>query len=98
MRKSTLGSEGGHVDDPTAVGAPTEGAADIEALLFKRSLKMLKRAAILGNKKALVSKANEGEKKNLAATYSTILLRTVPSAMKGLTAEFGMGSGISPSL
>jgi len=25
-------------------------------------------------------------------------LRTVPSAMKGLTAEFGMGSGISPSL
>lgn len=39
-----------------------------------------------------------GRRKKLAATYSTILLRTVPSAMKGLTAEFGMGSGISLSL
>ena len=37
-------------------------------------------------------------KKNLAATYSSVLLCTVPSAMKGLTSEFGMGSGISPSL
>jgi hypothetical protein len=37
-------------------------------------------------------------KKNLAATYSPTLLRAVPSAIKGLTSEFGMGSGISPSL
>lgn len=35
--------------------------------------------------------------KNLAATYSPTLLCAVPSAMKGLTSEFGMGSGISPS-
>ena len=34
--------------------------------------------------------------KNLATTYSPTLLRVVPSAMKGLTSEFGMG--ISPSL
>lgn len=38
------------------------------------------------------------EKKSLAATYSPTLLRAVPLAMKGLTSEFGMGSGISPSL
>ncbi len=36
--------------------------------------------------------------KSLAATYSSILLSTVPLAMKGLTSEFGMGSGIPPSL
>ena len=36
--------------------------------------------------------------KNLAATYSTILLCTVPSAKRGLTSEFGMGSGVTPSL
>ena len=40
----------------------------------------------------------QGIKKNLAATYSPTLLCAVPSAMKGLTSEFGMGSGISPSL
>src|SRR5271154_1975040 len=39
----------------------------------------------------------EGGKKTLAATYSSILLCIVPSAMKGLTSEFGMGSGITPS-
>ena len=39
-----------------------------------------------------------GRKKNLAATYSPTLLCAVPLAMKGLTSEFGMGSGISPSL
>ena len=39
-----------------------------------------------------------GAKKNLATTYSPILLRIVPSATRGLTAEFGMGSGVSPSL
>jgi hypothetical protein len=37
-------------------------------------------------------------KKNLAATYSPTLLCAVPSAMRGLTSEFGMGSGISLSL
>ena len=36
--------------------------------------------------------------KSLAATYSPTLLCVVPSAMKGLTSEFGMGSGISPTL
>ena len=36
--------------------------------------------------------------KNLAATYSPILLCIVPSAMRGLTSEFGMGSGVSLSL
>ena len=41
---------------------------------------------------------NGEDKKTLAATYSSILLRTVPSAMRGLTSEFGMGSGISLSL
>ena len=38
------------------------------------------------------------EKKSLAATYSPTLLRAVPLAMRGLTSEFGMGSGISLSL
>jgi hypothetical protein len=38
------------------------------------------------------------EIKSLAATYSPTLLCAVPSAMKGLTSEFGMGSGISLSL
>ena len=32
--------------------------------------------------------------KNLAASYSSTLLCAVPSAMKGLTSEFGMGSGV----
>ena len=36
-------------------------------------------------------------KKDLAATYSSILLCIVPSAMRSLTSEFGMGSGISSS-
>ena len=36
--------------------------------------------------------------KNLAATYSPVLLCTVPSATRGLTSEFEMGSGVSPSL
>jgi hypothetical protein len=35
---------------------------------------------------------------DLATTYSPILLCTVPSAMKGLTSEFGMESGVTPSL
>lgn len=37
-------------------------------------------------------------KKTLATTYSSTLLCVVPSAKKGLTSEFGMGSGITPSL
>lgn len=36
--------------------------------------------------------------KNLAAPYSSTLLSVVPSAKKDLTSEFGMGSGITPSL
>ena len=46
----------------------------------------------------LTYSANGMSKKTLAATYSSVLLRTVPSAMRGLTSEFGMGSGISLSL
>jgi hypothetical protein len=38
------------------------------------------------------------DKEKLAATYSPILLSIVPLATRGLTAEFGMGSGVSPSL
>ena len=38
------------------------------------------------------------QKKNLAASYFPVLLRTVSSAMKGLTSEVGMGSGMTPSL
>ena len=37
-------------------------------------------------------------RENPAATYSPTLLCAVPSAMRGLTSEFGMESGISPSL
>ena len=36
--------------------------------------------------------------KSLAATDSLTLLRAVPLAMRGLTSEFGMGSGIPLSL
>ena len=39
-----------------------------------------------------------GRKKKLAATYSSRLSCLVPSAMRVLTAEFGMESGVSPSL
>ena len=35
------------------------------------------------------------QKKSLAAIYSPLLLRKVPSTTKSLTSEFGMGSGIS---
>ena len=40
---------------------------------------------------------NATTEKKLAATYSPTLLCAVPSASRGLTSEFGMGSGISPS-
>ena len=36
-------------------------------------------------------------KETLAATYSPILLRIVPSAKRCLTSEFGMGSGVTTS-
>ena len=37
--------------------------------------------------------------KNLVATYSPVrAMRTVPSALRGLTSLFGMGRGVSPSL
>ena len=45
-----------------------------------------------------IKRAENRHKKSLAASYSSILLCIVPSAMKGLTAEFGMGSGVPPSL
>ena len=50
------------------------------------------------NKKSPVNLTANRAKKSLAATYSPVLLRTVPSAMRGLTSEFGMGSGITLSL
>ena len=34
--------------------------------------------------------------KDLAATYSPASVDAVPSALAGFTAEFGMGSGVSP--
>ena len=49
----------------------------------------------LGQKKTPVK---TGVKKNLAATYSPYILLQVPLATRGLTAEFGMGSGVSLSL
>ena len=49
-------------------------------------------------KKSPQEESPPGRRKNLAATYSPILLRIVPSATRGLTAEFGMGSGVSLSL
>ncbi len=39
-----------------------------------------------------------GRKENLATTYSPTLSCAVPSAMEGLTSEFGMGSGVPPPL
>ncbi len=51
-----------------------------------------------GKKKGLKTGCFKAKKKSLAATYSPTLLCAVPSAMKGLTSEFGMGSGISLSL
>ena len=49
------------------------------------------------NQMKAVTSHSTPEMKSLAATYSPTLLCAVPSAMKGLTSEFGMGSGISPS-
>jgi hypothetical protein len=60
--------------------------------LFSNVMEYIKKKAL----RAFALKAMN--KKSLAATYSSTLLCAVPSAMKGLTSEFGMGSGISPSL
>ena len=50
-----------------------------------------------GQKKAALS-VLKAAKRKLAATYSPMLLCTVPSAKKDLTSEFGMGSGMTPFL
>jgi hypothetical protein len=42
--------------------------------------------------------SDAGIKKSLAVTYSPTVKTAVPSALKGLTAVFGMGTGVSPSL
>ena len=53
---------------------------------------------IVHNKKAL-NILVKGLKKYPATSYSpTLVSRAVPSALWGLTAEFGMGSGVSPTL
>ena len=53
---------------------------------------------IVHNKKALNQNV-KGLKKYPATSYSpTLVSRAVPSALWGLTAEFGMGSGVSPTL
>ena len=49
------------------------------------------------NKKGFRTCILKPEIKSLAATYSPTLLCVVPLAMKSLTSEFGMGSGISSS-
>ena len=38
------------------------------------------------------------EHRVLAPIYSCALYRELPSTLTGLTAEFGMGSGVTPSL
>ena len=57
----------------------------------------VQRPIVLGQKKGCLTFVRQPWWKSLAATYSPTLLSAVPSAMKGLTSEFGMGSGISPS-
>jgi hypothetical protein len=59
----------------------------------KKTLEKAKKKALKAYEKLTGPK-----RKSLAATYSSILLRIVPSAKKSLTAEFGMGSGVSSSL
>ena len=63
-----------------------------------RDLKIVLSMQISEQKKALTGKPCKGIIKNLAATYSSTLLCVVPSAMEGLTSEFGMGSGMTPPL
>jgi hypothetical protein len=43
-------------------------------------------------------KTDWGYKKMPATTYSPTFCYVVPSAMKGLTSVFGMGTGMTPSL
>jgi hypothetical protein len=56
-----------------------------------------KKHNICGQKKGPFVVKQMAVRKNLAVTYSPTLLCAVPSAMRGLTSEFGMGSGISLS-
>ncbi len=58
---------------------------------FKREQKLSKNQA----KKKARGVLPRAYIKKLAATYSPILLCIVPSAKKGLTSEFEMGSGVS---
>ena len=67
-------------------------------VVYLRSRKKIEHRDRSLEKKSPRKKLLRGEEKNLAATYSPILLRIVPSATRGLTAEFGMGSGVSLSL
>ena len=49
-------------------------------------------------KKSPITLQLSGVNKTLATTYSPTLSCAVPSAMEGLTSEFGMGSGVPPPL
>ena len=62
---------------------------------MKRTESQEKQREKMKIKKAFLVK---GRPQDLAASYSPTLLCVVPSAMKGLTSVFGMGTGISPSL
>lgn len=73
--------------------------ADFQRISFSlHPLAQAKACARIFDKKKALAAEQLRRKKNLATTYSPTLLCAVPSAMKGLTSEFGMGSGISPSL
>ena len=48
-------------------------------------------------KKNLCTLKHRGKKKKAAQSYSPTLKSAVPLPQTGLTSEFGMGSGISPS-
>ena len=65
---------------------------------FQKKIKIKIKIEIKKKKGPIILLGLSGQKKSLAATYSPILLCIVPSAKRGLTAEFGMGSGVSLSL
>ena len=46
----------------------------------------------------VAKEAYEAENKVLALAYSDEAFASLPSALEGLTAEFGMGSGVTPPL
>lgn len=62
-------------------------ACYVRGAMFERFRSDLTRKAFLPKESS--------QKKSLAAIYSPLLLRKVPSTTKSLTSEFGMGSGIS---